>query len=182
MVLLSATGGVEPDAITCSKGLGGGYPVSAVIFNGNTFPQQKIVMHTYSSHQNDPFASALVKGIVGIITRDKLLEKNIVNGKLLLSKLKRLESKFPEYVKNARGVGMMCGFDIGDDSIEDKAMAQRGFDFCKKALKYNLILQDCNSGRTIRLLPNYYSSEEEIDFLINNLESLFSEEKEKTYV
>ncbi|MBQ7076690.1 MAG: aspartate aminotransferase family protein [Lachnospiraceae bacterium] len=167
--------GVVPDAITLSKGLGAGYPVSAVLFNGNSFNEDSYVMHMYSSHQNDPFASAIICGVIDTIKKGGLLESNVKKGELLLSKLKELEKKYPDRIRNARGCGLMCGFDISDESISDKEAAIKGSSFVLNALKQNLLLQDCNSGRTIRLLPNYYLTEEEFDYLINGIEKMFKE-------
>lgn len=163
--------GVVPDIVTTAKGLGGGYPASAVIFNGNTFPQNDLDIQTYSSHQNDPFACGIIHKVIEIIERDNLLESNKKMGEYFLGRLKELECKFPSMVKNARGEGMMCAFDI-DTPSDVRESIKAGDIFCKRALQYGIMIQHCMSGKTIRLLPNYRVTEKEIDFFSKQMSDM----------
>ena len=52
--------GCVPDFLVCAKGMGLGYPVSAVVFRGELVPPQGFRMQLYSSHQNDPFGCGIV--------------------------------------------------------------------------------------------------------------------------
>lgn len=153
-----------PDFVVCAKGMGLGYPVSAVIFNGNTFSEDNCKMEHYSSHQNDPFAGAIVSYCIDTIIRDGLLERNRKMGTFLVNSLKSLTEKY-SYIKDARGVGLMCAFDlaIDDDEKEEGAL------FCKRALDEKVMIQACNAGKTIRLLPSYCVDYEDIDFLCERL-------------
>lgn len=160
---------IVPDFIVGGKALGLGFPVACVMANGNTVKNKKFILEHFSSHQNEPFAGELVKCLILGIKKNKLLSKNKKLGKVFLLGLKKLSQKFPE-IKNPRGVGLMLAFDL--NQIKNKNSKNFGEKFCKDALKFNLMLQHCNYGKTIRLLPNYCVSNKEISFFFKKLNSL----------
>ena len=46
-------------------------------------------------------------------------------------------------------------------------------------MKFGLMLQQCNLGKTIRLLPNYTINENEINFFIDNLRKVLNYRRKK---
>ena len=161
--------GIIPDFIVGGKAVGLGFPVACVMANGNTIKDKKFILEHFSSHQNEPFAGELVKCLILGIKKNKLLSKNKKLGKVFLSGLKKMSLKFPE-ITNPRGVGLMLAFDL--NQIKNKNSKDHGEEFCKDALNFNLMLQHCNYGKTIRLLPNYFVSNKEINFFFTKLNSL----------
>ncbi|MDR0306516.1 MAG: aspartate aminotransferase family protein [Chitinispirillales bacterium] len=157
-----------PDFLVCAKGIGLGYPVSVVIFNGNTFSNPTSDLQHFCSHQNDPFAGALVSHGIDTIEKNNLMEHIGKMGVYLLDSLKNISSRHV-FVQNPRGVGLMCAFDIGADQSD---IAAQGILFCKRALENNIMLQPCNGGKTIRLLPSYCVTENDIDFLCLRLKQV----------
>lgn len=150
-----------PDFIVCAKAMGMGYPVSCVIANGQTVPHEKFVMEYFSSHQNESYAGALVSHLIDEIEARDLLNRNHTTGEALLARLGAIAAGFPS-IRNVRGRGLMCAFDLADaPGLNSK---QTGDLFCKLAQRNGLLMQHCNLGRTLRLLPNYAATAEDFDF------------------
>jgi len=146
--------------------MGLGYPVSCVIANGHTVPHPKFAMEYFSSHQNEPFAGALVTHLIDRIETCDLLAANRRSGEHLLAQLATLAAEFP-LVASPRGKGLMCAFDLNVPATVDGKQA--GDRFCAIAQENGLLIQHCNFGRTIRLLPNYLASPEDFAFLADRL-------------
>lgn len=161
-----------PDFLVAAKAIGLGYPVSCVIANGNTIKNDLFVLQHYSSHQNEPFAARIVSFGIETMIKNNMLESNIENGNYLMEILKQLAKKH-SVVSAPRGVGLMCGFDLFKEVLEH--YKEFGTEFCKKALNYKILLQHCNNGKTIRILPNYKMTKTDIDFLYENLDAMISE-------
>lgn len=144
--------GVAPDLVTCAKGMGLGYPVSAVIFNSRIVPPGGFAMQTFVSHLNDPFGCALVAFGIDYIEKHRLCARNLGGGRYLLGRLRGLP------VGNPRGAGMMMGLDLppaaGPRFVS--AMRHRG-----------VLLQTSHDGSVVRLLPNYLTTTEEVDLFID---------------
>ena len=116
-----------------------------------------------SSRINSTFGGSLTdmvrfKIILETIRDFDLLENASKNGKYLLSKLNSLESEFPAFVTNTRGLGLFCSFDLPSDLERDK--------FCKKAYENNLMILGCGV-KSVRFRPHLTVSESEIDFAID---------------
>ena len=118
---------------------------------------------TKSSRINSTFGGSLTdmvrfKIILETIRDFNLVENASKNGKYLLSKLNSLESEFPAFVTNTRGLGLFCSFDLPSDLERDK--------FCKKAYENNLMILGCGV-KSVRFRPHLTVSESEIDFAID---------------
>lgn len=153
--------GVVPDAITSSKGLGAGFPVGAVVMDGSLVPDDGFQMQYFSSHQNEPFAGAITSFVVQRIENDGLLSVVEERGAQLHAILEKLE-RDSKQTFCARGDGLLRGFDLVESAHTNKASA-RGPRLTEIALEEGLMLQHCNYGNTVRILPNYLCTEAEID-------------------
>ncbi|MBN2717518.1 MAG: aspartate aminotransferase family protein [Deltaproteobacteria bacterium] len=158
--------GVVPDFVVAAKAIGLGYPVACVLANGHTVTHEHFLMQHYSSHQNEPFAAALMAFGLDTIQSQGLLESNVAKGQKLLGIFNRLEKSF-NCIRNGRGVGLMGGFDLFVEGVDDYRAT--GTRFCNLALENKLLLQHCNNGRTIRFLPNFYISDDDFRMLESKL-------------
>lgn len=156
---------VIPDMVICSKGIGMGYPISAVLFN-NKLSSKKITMTHYSSHQNDPFAAGIVSFGIDYITRHKLLDSNKKKGENFLAGLFKVCSK-NNLFRNPRGHGLMLGMDFYIEGISDyRAIYAKVYD---QAAESQVLLQGTDGGRVLRFLPDYLISQNDIDFCMEVL-------------
>jgi 4-aminobutyrate aminotransferase-like enzyme len=162
---------VIPDIVVTAKGLGLGYPVSAVLFNETTFNINSDITN-YSSHQNDPFSAAVV--IVGInyIKKYNILDNVRKMGNYLYNQLSTLKKEY-SIITDIRGKGLMLGFDLnlGNES------RRKSDEIIKKMAENGVMIQATNNGKTFRVLPAYIISESEINFFIEQLKKVLKNDK-----
>lgn len=160
---------VIPDIVTTAKAMGMGFPVSAVTFSQEIAKKIEGKITHFSSHQNEPLSAAIVNFVIEEIEEKKLLEKNIQTGKYLLNKLKKISEKY-NLIKNPRGLGLMCGFDLSEEIIKENKKIISNFP--KLLEKEGVLIQAVRQGRTFRIMPNYLIKKVEIDDFIKKLEKV----------
>lgn len=106
--------GIKPDLIVIGKGIGNGYPVSAVVMNSRTTDELAATGFKYmQSHQNDPLGAAVVKAVIGVIRDEALVEQAATNGARFLEALEMLTAHAA--VQAVRGRGLMYAIDLRDE-------------------------------------------------------------------
>jgi acetylornithine/succinyldiaminopimelate/putrescine aminotransferase len=109
--------GVEPDLVTVSKALSGGYvPVSATlgtdwIFKKVYSSMDRVLVHSASFGSN---AQAMAAGlaVLSVLEDERLVENARVTGDLLRTRLAALIERY-ELLKEVRGRGLMIGIEFG---------------------------------------------------------------------
>lgn len=96
-------GGIVPDVVTVAKGLGGGFPVGAVIAYGDAARLFGRGQHG-STFGGNPVAAAAALATMGVIERDGLLGNVREVGALLRQKI---ETSGSPLVKEVRGRGLL---------------------------------------------------------------------------
>lgn len=147
--------GIIPDILILAKGIGNGFPVSAVLIKKAILNQYPYNLTNYSSHQNDPISAQIIEYSVPKV--DQLLPEIIKKGEHFKQILATIDSP---YIKNIRGEGLMVGFDIDQDFTSSKEFYVV---FKKVCLDNGLVIQGTNGGSVIRFLPAYTISYEQLD-------------------
>ncbi|OGU53520.1 MAG: L-lysine 6-transaminase [Ignavibacteria bacterium GWC2_36_12] len=98
------------------------------------------------------------KHILRTMEEENLVENSRVVGEHLLSQLKEIQKDFPNTVSNARGLGLMCSFDL--PSTETRNM------FKENCLREKLIILGCGE-KSIRFRPPLNITKDEIDEGLN---------------
>lgn len=118
---------VVPDLMSVAKGITSGYAqLGGVLMREeirDTIAQfDGMLAHgfTYSGH---PMACAVGLKNIEILEREGLVENAHVRGEELLAGVKKLESKYP-FLTNARGRGLLVGFDLMEDPTTGKPFAE----------------------------------------------------------
>lgn len=107
--------GVVPDIVTCSKGLGGGVPLCAVMTSTEIADAAvQMGFSTFSSHSGDPLLCAVGLANIEIIEQENLVENARVVGEYFKKKLDRLQEEY-EIVGEARGLGLCLGLELVTD-------------------------------------------------------------------
>jgi acetylornithine aminotransferase len=97
---------IQPDIVSLGKGLGNGYPVSAVAMRLEVARKlEKAGFHYVQSHQNDPMGCSIAKEVIAIFREEDWVARGRSKGEYFLEGLKQLEEKHA-IVKEARGRGM----------------------------------------------------------------------------
>jgi len=103
---------IHPDIISLGKGLGNGYPVSAVAMKKEIAQElENSDFHYAQSHQNDPLGCSVAKAVISILREENWIERGNTIGAFFLEGLKRLEGNY-NIVKEARGRGMLLALEL----------------------------------------------------------------------
>ena len=116
---------IQPDIVAVGKGLGNGYPVSAVALRLEVAEKlEQSGFHYAQSHMNDPLGCAVVRAVIKLFHEGQWVEKGNAVGQFFLDALKRLEQKYT-LVKEARGRGMLLGLELHPHKNLSAASAYR---------------------------------------------------------
>ncbi len=155
--------GVSPDVLVTSKGFGAGYPIAGVLIRDEFVPREGFILKHFSSHQNEPFSGFIVEHVFNRLEREDFRSKIRNLEGILREVLERLSFSWPTLVNRVRGEGLMYGFDLVSDAHSPVTkVVDIGKDLTLAGELEGLFLQLCNFDRTIRILPNYLASEDEL--------------------
>jgi len=145
---------VKADIVTLAKGIAGGIPAGAVLAGEKTAEVFSIGDHG-STFGGNPVAAAAGLVVLETVNNQDFLKENKRKGEIILAALK----KHPK-VKEARGRGLMTGFDIESDSW---AFLEAGIARADKAKNKQGLLMLSSGANTVRLLPPYCITDAEIE-------------------
>jgi acetylornithine aminotransferase/acetylornithine/N-succinyldiaminopimelate aminotransferase len=155
--------GLAGDIVTIAKALGNGIPMGAILARDN------IAAAFQPGDHGSTFAGGFLACAAGLYVMRAIYERNLMEkcailGDYLTAKLNDLKDTFPLYVREVRGRGLLLGMEL-DESIPakdvQKIMLHGGFLVCTAG---------CN---TLRFLPPYIISKEDIDRMTDRLEKHF---------
>lgn len=153
--------GLDADIIIIAKGIGGGLPLGAIA--GNKRVEN---VFTYGEH-GSTFGGNPVAAASGLVVMDELenglIQKNKSNGEILLSELNSIKQKYPDKIREVRGMGLMLGVELTSpgQAVVDELMKRN-------------VLVNCTNENVIRLLPPYIITKEEIDLFCDRFEEVIS--------
>jgi acetylornithine/N-succinyldiaminopimelate aminotransferase len=106
---------LQPDIVALGKGLGNGYPVSAVVMTHDVADRLENSAFRYAqSHQNDPLGCAIAREVVTVIQEDGLVDRSNKVGTHFLHELGHLGERH-DRVKEVRGRGLMIAMEFEED-------------------------------------------------------------------
>ncbi|MBN1537788.1 MAG: aspartate aminotransferase family protein [Anaerolineales bacterium] len=158
---------IQPDIISLGKGLGNGYPVSAIVMNiGIAENLEKNEFHYAQSHQNDPLGCTVAKEVITILREEHLIQKGNHTGESFLEELKHLQEKY-DVVKEARGRGMLLALELRP---HDKISATSVY---QALLEKGFLVGYYPAGNILRFDPALTIEEANISSLIDCLDLIF---------
>jgi 4-aminobutyrate aminotransferase / (S)-3-amino-2-methylpropionate transaminase / 5-aminovalerate transaminase len=166
--------GLKPDIMTIGKGIGGGFPLSAVASSFERMSAKPFgePSGSSSSYGGNPLAAAAGLGAVEAILEEKLVENSARVGALMLDGLKALQEKY-RFIGDVRGRGLMIGVEMVADRTTkeplDKTITRALF---HEALERGLITM--SYSHVIRLNPPLVISEDEAMCGIDILDESFA--------
>ncbi|MHA1341339.1 MAG: aspartate aminotransferase family protein [Promethearchaeota archaeon] len=104
---------VKPDIISIAKGLGGGFPIGAVVSKDYIWSKIKKGEHA-STFGGNPLAAAMAVATIKTLKKDSIPQNSNLLGKYILEKLNKLE--FPQ-VREIRGLGLLIGIQFRTKSF-----------------------------------------------------------------
>ncbi len=108
--------GVVPDIMTVGKGVGGGFPLAAVVSTDELTKAKpwSNPSGSSSSYGGNPLASAAGLASLEIITGENLVENAEKVGRTMLQKLEVMREKHP-IIGDVRGKGLLLGLELVKD-------------------------------------------------------------------
>jgi ornithine--oxo-acid transaminase len=180
--------GLEPDVMTVSKALSGGYvPVGACLLSTKVFDAVFDSMEHALSH-GSTFAPNDLGMIAGLATLAELDEQGLVErsarmGELLLERTRPLVERY-DVVKDVRGLGLFWGIEFGEPGRSATwrmlERAQRGI-FSQLVVvplfsDHRILIQVAgHSMNVVRAMPPLVLSEEDVDWFATALDATIAQ-------
>lgn len=132
--------GVRPDIMTLAKGLGGGFPIGAMLARPDVMDSFGPGTHA-STFGGGPLACGAAIEVIKTIKQKKLLKNAASIGKKAITALKKLQKDF-KFIKEVRGLGLMIGIELD----------RPGAPIVDECLNRGLII-NCVQNNILRFLP-----------------------------
>lgn len=157
--------GVVPDVMTVAKGLGGGYPIGAVIAFGPAARSLLTAGQHGTTFGGNPLGAAAALAVLGTIAEDGLLEHARALGEELVAAVAALEDP---RIPGVRGAGLLRGIALRDPWGPHVVAA---------GLEAGFIINSPNPS-TLRLAPPLILTSEQLATFVAALPSLLDRAEE----
>ena len=151
---------IKPDIVPIAKGIGGGFPIGAVLVNKKVASGMQPGTHG-STFGGNPLAMSAGNAIVDVMFKKGFLVNVAKNGKYFLSELNKLKNKYPKIIKEVRGKGLLLGLCLHKNQVP----------FIDKLLKSNLLTIRA-AENVVRLLPPLNVTKQEINLSLKILDKV----------
>ena len=141
--------GITPDIVTLAKGLGGGLPIGACIAVGETAGLLTPGLHG-STFGGNPVCTAAALAVLGVLTKEDLIARADVLGKMLRHGVESLGHPLVDHV---RGRGLLLGVVLTAEAAKAVEAAARDAGF----------LVNAAAPDVIRLAPPLIITEGQLD-------------------
>ena len=142
---------IKPDIVPIAKGIGGGFPIGAVLVNKKVASGMKPGTHG-STFGGNPLAMSAGNAVMDIIFKKSFLSNVTNNGEYFIKELNKLKEKYPKIIKEVRGKGLLIGLCLYKDQTN----------FIKKLFDSNLLTVRAGEN-VVRLLPPLNVTKKEIN-------------------
>ena len=156
---------VKPDIVPIAKGIGGGFPIGAVLMNKKVASGMTPGSHG-STFGGNPLAMKIGITVLDIISNKNFLLNVKINSKYFHEQLKKIKDKFPKIIKEVRGIGFLIGLQLFHDQTK----------FIRKLMD-NKLLTIRAAENVVRILPPLNVKKQEIDQALKIIKKVCSEYK-----
>lgn len=153
--------GVTPDIMMVAKGIGGGFPLGAVLATENGASGMTAGTHG-STYGGNPLACAVGNKVMDIVSTDAFLAEVNRKAGLLRQSLEGLVASLPEVFEDVRGSGLMLGLKLKP--------AVSNLDFVKAGYDAEVLLVPAGDN-VVRLLPPLNIDDADIHQALERIET-----------
>ena len=151
---------IKPDIVPIAKGIGGGFPIGAVLVNKKVASGMKPGTHG-STFGGNPLAMSAGNAVMDVMFKKGFLSNVTKNGNHFLKGLKKLKEKYPKIIKEVRGKGLLIGLCLQRDQTK----------FIQKLMD-NKLLTIRAAENVVRLLPPLNVTKQEINLGLKILDKV----------
>ncbi|MCG8562188.1 MAG: aminotransferase class III-fold pyridoxal phosphate-dependent enzyme, partial [Hyphomicrobiales bacterium] len=160
--------GIAPDIMMLAKGLGGGFPIGAVLAT------ERVARHmTPGSHGStfggNPLATAMANAVLDVVTEPGFLEEADRIGRMLRDRLEGFVARHGDVVSEVRGAGLLLGLKCVPPAAA-----------CVDAVRETGMLTHTAGDNVLRLMPPLTIREQHVEEAIEHLEQAASTLAERT--
>ena len=145
---------IKPDIVPIAKGIGGGFPLGAVLMNKKAASGMIAGTHG-STFGGNPLAMSVGNAVLDQIFKKGFLTNVKKLSKYFHSELNKIKKEFPKIIKDVRGVGLLIGLQLFNDQTK----------FVQKLMD-NKLLTIRAGENVIRILPPLNVKKQEINLAI----------------
>ena len=154
---------IKPDIVPIAKGIGGGFPIGAVLMNKKVASGMTAGSHG-STFGGNPLAMAVGNSVMDIISNKKFLKNVKSISEYFLSNLNKIKDEYPNIIKEIRGRGLLIGIQLKADQTK----------FIKKLMEKNLLTIRA-AENVVRILPPLNVKKSEINQSLKIIKKVCSE-------
>lgn len=156
--------GIEADITLIGKALSGGfYPISAVLSNTEVLGVLRPGEHG-STFGGNPLACAVARTALKVLIEEKMIENAAIVGTYFIEALKQIRSPV---IKEVRGRGLLIGLEL----LPEAGGARK---YCERLMSIGLLCKETHEN-IIRFAPPLIIKEEEIDWAMERINTVFAE-------
>lgn len=157
--------GIEPDIMTLAKGLGGGIPIGAILTKEEIAQTFAPKTHASTFGGNPVACAAAVATLETILEDGYLLDYCQRISKYFMKKLNGLKEKYPEIIKEIRGMGLLIGIELTDSGVP----------IVEKCLEKGLLIGLAGDGSVIRFTPPLIIEKDDVDEAVSIFDKALKE-------
>jgi len=154
---------VRPDIVPIAKGIGGGFPIGAVLMNKKVASGMIAGTHG-STFGGNPLAMTVGNSVMDIISNKKFLKNVKSISEYFLANLNKIQNEYPNIIKEIRGRGLLIGIQLKVDQTI----------FIKKLMDNNLLTIRA-AENVVRILPPLNVKKNEINQSLKIIKKVCSE-------
>ena len=151
---------IKPDIVPIAKGIGGGFPIGAVLVNKKVASGMKPGTHG-STFGGNPLAMSAGNAVMDVMFKKGFFSNVTRNGNHFLNGLHKLKKKYPKIIKEVRGKGLLIGLRLHKDQNK----------FVQKLMD-NKLLTVKAAENVVRLLPPLNVTKQEINLGLKILDKV----------
>ncbi len=141
---------IKPDIVPIAKGIGGGFPIGACLMTKKV--AKSMIPGTHgSTFGGNPLAMSVGNAVLDVIFKKGFLKDVETKSKYFFKELNKIKIKFPNVIKEVRGLGLLIGLKLSVDQGE----------FIKR-LTDNGLLTVRAAENVVRILPPLTVSKKEL--------------------
>ena len=144
--------GITPDVMAVAKGLGGGFPVGAILATAEAAKGMTPGTHG-STFGGNPLAMSVATAVIDVVTEPGFLDAVQAKSLRLKQSLTSIKDQFPLIVEDVRGAGLLTGLKLKGSVTPAQVV--------KAAIAEKLLLVAAGDN-TVRVIPPLTVSNEEI--------------------
>tara|TARA_B100001741_G_scaffold300099_1_gene287061 strand:+ start:1222 stop:2388 length:1167 start_codon:yes stop_codon:yes gene_type:complete len=145
---------IKPDIVPIAKGIGGGFPIGAVLMNKKVALAMTPGSHG-STFGGNPLAMSVGNAVLDQIFKKGFLANVIKSSKYFMNELHKIKEDYPGIIKDVRGIGLLLGIQLFEN--------QKKF---IKELEDERLLTIRAGENVVRILPPLNVKKTEIDLAI----------------